>query len=200
MLVMPLDTTRSTHEQEWGLLIAQTAQGDQAALATLYDRTSPQVYGLILKILDNREAAEEVTLDVYTQVWRQAHTYDETRGSPGGWLMTLARTRAIDRYRAGSAERGRIESLDEVELFVSEGETPEQDLEGQERRRYVQQALALLTEEQRKVIALAYFYGLSQSEISDKLNVPLGTVKTRMRLGMIKLREMLAPYQEGLVS
>ncbi|TKB94938.1 MAG: sigma-70 family RNA polymerase sigma factor [Nitrospira sp.] len=199
MLVIPLDTTRSAHEQEWGLLIAQTALGDQASLATLYDRTSPQVYGLVLKILDNREAAEEVTLDVYTQVWRQAHTYDETRGSPGGWLMTLARTRAIDRYRAGSAERGRIESLDGVELFVSEGETPDQDLEGQERRRYVEQALALLTEEQRKVIALAYFYGLSQSEISDKLNVPLGTVKTRMRLGMIKLRETLAPYQEGLM-
>lgn len=114
---MPLETTRQVHEQEWGQLIALTAQGNQAALATLYDRTSPQVYGLILKILDNREAAEEVTLDVYTQVWRQAHTYDETRGSPEGWLMTLARTRAIDRYRAGAAERGRIESLDVVEFF-----------------------------------------------------------------------------------
>ena len=196
MLVMPLETTRSVHEQEWGLLIAQTAQGDQAALATLYDRSSPHVY----KILDNCEAAEEVTLDVYTQVWRQAYTYDETRGSPGGWLMTLARTRAIDRYRAGAAERGRTESLDAVEFFVSDGDTPEQDLAGGEQRRYVQQALALLTAEQREAIGLAYFYGLSQSEISDKLNVPLGTVKTRMRLGMIKLRDALAPYQEGLLS
>jgi len=114
--------------------------------------------------------------------------------------MTLARTRAIDRYRAGAAERGRIESLDTVEFFVSEGKTPEQDLAGQERRRYVQQALALLTAEQRQAIALAYFYGLSQSEIADKLNLPLGTVKTRMRLGMMKLRDALAPYQEGLVS
>ena len=200
MLVMPLETTRSVHEQEWGLLIAQTAQGDQAALATLYDRSSPHVYGLIYKILDNCEAAEEVTLDVYTQVWRQAYTYDETRGSPGGWLMTLARTRAIDRYRAGAAERGRTESLDAVEFFVSDGDTPEQDLAGGEQRRYVQQALALLTAEQREAIGLAYFYGLSQSEISDKLNVPLGTVKTRMGLGMIKLRDALAPYQEGLLS
>lgn len=200
MLVMLLDTTRSVHEQEWGLLITQTAQGDQAALATLYDRTSPQVYGLVLKILDDREAAEEVTLDVYTQVWRQAHTYDETRGSPGSWLMTLARTRAIDRYRAGAAERGKIEPLDAVEFFASEGETPEEDLSGQERRRYVRQALGLLSAEQREAIGLAYFYGLSQSEISDKLNVPLGTVKTRMRLGMMKLREALVPYQEGLVS
>jgi RNA polymerase sigma-70 factor (ECF subfamily) len=200
MLLAPVETTSRVHEQEWGQLIAQTAQGDQNALATLYDRTSPQVYGLALKILDNREAAEEVTLDVYTQVWRQAHTYDETRGSPGSWLMTLARTRAIDRYRAGAAERGRIESLDAVEFFVSDDDTPDHDLAGQERRRYVQQALALLTAEQRQAIALAYFYGLSQSEIADKLNLPLGTVKTRMRLGMMKLRDALAPYQEGLVS
>jgi len=200
MLVMPLETTRQVHEQEWGKLIAQTAQGDQGALAALYDRTSPQVFGLVLKILDNREAAEEVTLDVYTQVWRQAHTYDEIRGTPGGWLMTLARTRAIDRFRAGAAERGRIESLDAVEFFASDGETPEQDLAGQERRRYVQQALKMLTAEQRQAISLAYFYGLSQSEIADKLQLPLGTIKTRMRLGMIKLREALAPYEEGLVS
>lgn len=200
MLVMPLEMTRQVYEQGWGQLIAQTAQGDQAALATLYDRTSSQVFGLVLKILDNREAAEEVTLDVYTQVWRQAHTYDETRGTPGGWLMTIARTRAIDRFRAGAAERGRIQSLDAVEYFVSDGKTPEQDLAGQERQRYVQQALAFLTAEQREAIALAYFYGLSQSEIADKLNLPLGTVKTRMRLGMMKLREALAPYQEGLAS
>ena len=200
MLVMPLETTKQVQEQEWGQLIAQTAQGDQGALATLYDRTSPQVYGLVFKILDNRESAEEVTLDVYTQVWRQAHTYDQTRGTPGGWLMTLARTRAIDRFRAGAAERGRVEPLDAVEYFVSKGDTPEEDLAGQERRRYVQQALAVLAPEQRQAIALAYFYGLSQSEIADKLNLPLGTVKTRMRLGMIKLREALAPYEEGLVS
>ena len=200
MLVMPLETTRLVQEQEWGQLIAQTAQGNQRALATLYDRTSSQVYGLALKILDNREAAEEVTLDVYTQVWRQAHTYDQTRGTPGGWLMTIARTRAIDRFRAGAAERGRIKSLDVVEFFVSGGESPEEDLAGEERRRYVQEALALLTAEQREAIALAYFYGLSQSEIADKLQLPLGTVKTRMRLGMIKLREALAPYEEGLMS
>ena len=200
MLVMPLETTRQVHEQEWVHLIVRTAQGDQDALATLYDRTSPQVYGFVLKILANREAAEEVTLDVYTQVWRQAHTYDETRGTPGSWLMTLARTRAIDRFRAGAAERGRINSLDTVELMASEDNTPEQDLAGQERRRYVQQALALLTAEQRQAIALAYFYGLSQSEIADKLQLPLGTVKTRMRLGMMKLRDALAPYEEGLVS
>ena len=198
MPVMTSEPTKLAQDQEWSQLIALTAQGDQAALATLYDRTSPQVFGLVLKILNNREAAEEVTLDVYTQVWRQAHTYDRTRGAPGAWLMTLARTRAIDRFRAGAAEHGRIESLDAVELLVSADDTPEQDVEGQQRRRYVQQALEVLTAEQRQAIALAYFYGLSQSEIAEKLQLPLGTVKTRIRLGMIKLREALTPYETGL--
>lgn len=198
MLLMS-ETTKAAQDQEWTQLIALTAQGDQTALATFYDRTSPQVFGLVLKILNNREAAEEVTLDVYTQVWRQAHTYDQARGAPGAWLMMLARTRAIDRFRAGAVEHGRIESLDAVELFISDGDTPEQDVEGQERRRYVQQALAVLTAEQRQAIALAYFYGLSQSEIAEKLQLPLGTVKTRIRLGMMKLREALAPYEAGLM-
>jgi len=198
MPLMSLETTKQAENQEWTHLIALTAQGDQAALATLYDRTSPQVFGLILKILNNREAAEEVTLDVYTQVWRQAHTYDHTRGTPGAWLMTLARTRAIDRFRAGAAEHGRIESLDASHMFASGDDTPEQDVEGQERRRYVREALALLTAEQRQAITLAYFYGLSQSEIAEKLQLPLGTVKTRMRAGMIKLREALVPYEVGL--
>ncbi|NGZ03164.1 MAG: hypothetical protein CV090_08950 [Nitrospira sp. WS238] len=196
---MAADPTKLVQEQEWTQLIALTAEGDQTALATLYDRTSPQVFGLILKILNNREAAEEVTLDVYAQVWRQAHTYDRTRGAPGAWLMMLARTRAIDRFRSGAAERGRMESLDAATLFASADDSPEQDVEGQERRRYVQAALAGLTAEQRQTIALAYFYGLSQSEIADKLQLPLGTVKTRMRLGMIKLREALAPYESGLM-
>lgn len=200
MSVMTTNLTKLAQDQEWVQLITLTAQGDQAALAMFYDRTSPQVFGVVCKILNNREAAEEVTLDVYTQVWRQAHTYDQTRGTPGAWLMTMARTRAIDRFRAGAAEHGRLESLDAVELFAGNDETPEQDVEGQERRRYVQQALAVLTSEQRQAIALAYFYGLSQSEIAGKLQLPLGTVKTRIRLGMIKLREALAPYETGLTS
>lgn len=198
MPVMTTEPTKLVQNHEWAELIVLIAQGDQTALAMLYDRTSPQVFGLVLKILDNREAAEEVTLDVYTQVWRQAHTYDVTRGAPGAWLMTLARTRAIDRFRAGAAERGRIESLDAAQLFASDEGTPEQNVAGQERRQYVQRALTTLTAEQRQAIALAYFYGLSQSEIAEQLQLPLGTVKTRMRLGMMKLREALAPYEAGL--
>ncbi|MBY0248266.1 MAG: sigma-70 family RNA polymerase sigma factor [Nitrospiraceae bacterium] len=196
---MTSETAKLTQDQEWAGLIALTAQGDQVALATFYDRTSSQVFGLVFKILNNREAAEEVTLDVYTQVWRQAHAYDRTRGAPGAWLTMLARTRAIDRFRAGAVERSRIESLDAAALFASDDDTPEQEVEGQERRKFVQQALAVLTAEQRQAIALAYFYGLSQSEIAEKLQLPLGTVKTRVRLGMMKLRDALAPYEAGLV-
>lgn len=189
-----------TREKEWGQLIAQTAQGDQAALATLYDRSSPQVYGLIFKILNNREAAEEVTLDVYAQVWKQAHSFDETRGTPGGWLMMLARTRAIDRFRSGLAERGKLEDLDVASFFSSQDPTPDQEIEEQQRQQQVRQALSLLSAEQREAIALGYFYGLSQSEIADKLGLRLGTVKTRMRLGMIKLRETLEPHKDELLS
>ncbi len=192
----------ATHrrEEEWGRLITQTAQGDQAALATLYDRSSPQVYGLIFKILGNREAAEEVTLDVYTQVWRQAHTFDETRGTPGGWLMMLARTRAIDCFRAGLAERGKLKDLDVASFFTSDAPTPDKKIEGHQRQQQIREALFLLSSEQREAIVLGYFYGFSQSEIADKLGLPLGTIKTRMRLGMMKLRELLTPQNEELVS
>lgn len=200
MQAVLMQTGLRAHEQEWGGLIARAARGDQHALATLYDRTSPHVYGLALKILGDQSAAEEVTLDVYTQVWRQAHTYDGQRGSPGGWLMTLARTRAIDRFRAGFQERNRQTPLEAAEFLPDERNDPEQDSVDEERRRLVQRALAELSTEQRETISLAYFWGLSQSEIAEKLSLPLGTVKTRVRLGMMKLRELLAPHEEGLAS
>lgn len=191
---------RASHDQEWATLIEKTAVGDQEALSRLYDQSSPQVYGLALKILGDRETAEEVTLDVYTQVWKQANRYDPQKGTPGGWLMTMARTRAIDRFRASFLERGRQTPLETAADLASGEAGPEEDTLDDERRRLVRQAMATLSSEQREAISLAYFWGLSQSEIASKLNLPLGTVKTRVRLGMIKLREMLAPHEEGLVS
>jgi RNA polymerase sigma-70 factor (ECF subfamily) len=139
-------------------------------------------------------------LDVFTQVWKQAHTYDRQRGTVAGWLMTLARTRAIDRIRAGRTERALLAPMEEAEWLPSDQATPEaQSAEGQQRR-IVQQALETLSAEQRQPILMAYFGGYSQSEIAERLGIPLGTIKTRMRLGMIKLRDLLAPYGEGLVS
>jgi len=190
----------SIYEQEWAGLLARIAVGDQSALSELYDASSAKVFGMAMKILGDRAAAEETTLDVYTQVWRRISTYDAKRGTPGSWLMTLAKHRAIDRFRNSYLERGRQVPLDQAAELPGQEDTPEQYSAGLERQRLVQEALATLSVEQRQAIALAYYWGLSQSEIADQLKLPLGTVKTRMRLGMIRLRETLAPYGEGLLS
>ena len=190
----------SIHEQEWAGLLARIAVGDQSALAELYDASSPKVFGLAMKILGDHAAAEETTLDVYTQVWRRISTYDPERGMPGSWLMTLAKHRAIDRFRSSYLERGRQVPLEQAAELPGREETPEQYSAGLERQRLVQDALATLSADQRQAIALAYYWGMSQSEVADQLKLPLGTVKTRIRLGMIKLREVLAPHGEGLLS
>jgi RNA polymerase sigma-70 factor, ECF subfamily len=178
-------------------LVGQIAQGDQAALAHLYDTTNRLVFGLILRVLGETGAAEEVLLDVYTQVWRQAATYDIQRGSPLAWLTTIARSRAIDRLRSGWQTQQRQESLDVVTDRETAAASPEEATVLSERQRLVKQALAQLSPEQREVIELAYYSGLSHTEIAAKLGQPLGTVKTRTRLGMLKLRDALAPVLGG---
>lgn len=191
---------RSIHEQEWAGLLARIAVGDPSALAEFYDASSAKVFGLAMKILGDRAAAEEATLDVYTQIWRRISTYDAERGTPGSWLMTLAKHRAIDRFRSSYLERGKHVPLEQAAELSGHEDTPEQYSVGLERQRLVQKALAHLSAEQRQAIALAYYWGLSQSEIADQLKLPVGTVKTRMRLGMIRLREVLAPHGEGVLS
>jgi RNA polymerase sigma-70 factor (ECF subfamily) len=183
-------------EQDWAAVISLIAQGDQEAMSALYHGTSRLVFGLVLRILGDRGLAEEVLLDVYAQVWRQANRYETSRGAALGWITTIARSRAIDRLRS---ER---HNLQEYEL--NEATTPEQTAdtnpesasEASEMRRFVRLALDDLPPEQREVIELSYYSGLTQSEIAVKLNQPLGTVKTRTRLGMIKLRELLKPLME----
>jgi len=183
--------TVQPREEGWDALIERTARGEEAALAALYDRTAPLVHGLALRIVGNRGAAEEVTGDVYLQVWRQAARYDRARGAPLAWLLTLARSRAIDRVRVAS-QRHETEPLREALAVPSAAPDPEESSAVAERRRNVQGALARLAPEQRQAIELAYFGGLSHSEVAVKLGEPLGTVKTRIRLGMMRLRETLA--------
>jgi RNA polymerase sigma-70 factor, ECF subfamily len=180
-------------------LVEQIAQGEQAALGTLYDTTNRLVYGLILRVLGEASAAEEVLLDVYTQVWRQAASYDTQRGSPLAWVTTIARSRAIDRLRSGWQTQQRQESLDVVTDRETVAASPEEMTALSERQRFVRQAMAKLSPEQREVIELAYYSGLSHSEIAAKLSQPLGTVKTRTRLGMMKLRDALTPILGGQV-
>lgn len=184
-------------DQDWAALIRKVADGDQSALATLYDSTSRLVFGLVLRIVTDRSTAEEVLLDVYTQVWRQAAAYDIKRGAPLAWLMTIARTRGIDRLRSGRHEQQHKESLEAVGEVKASNESPETDTVTAERRQLVRSALERLSAEQREVIELAYYSGLSHSEIALRLGQPLGTVKTRTRLGMMKLRDMLRPTLEG---
>lgn len=182
-----------SRDQELIALVQRIAKNDQSALATLYDETNRLAYGLILRVLGDASVAEEVLLDVYTQIWRQAANYDTGRGSPIAWLMTIARTRAIDRLRSGWQDRQRKEPLDLLNDRETSVASPEEATVASERQKFVRAALSSLTPEQREVIELAYYGGLSHSEIALKLNQPLGTVKTRTRLGMMKLREALAP-------
>jgi RNA polymerase sigma-70 factor (ECF subfamily) len=178
-------------------LITNVAAGNESALAELYDRSGRVAFGLVLRVVGDPAVAEEVTLDVYTQVWRQARAYDSSRGTPLAWLLTIARTRAIDRLRSGKQERQRSEPLDSADTVRASSGDPEERSLLSEQQRFVRDALAGLSPDQREVIELAYYQGLSQTEIAGALGQPLGTVKTRTRLGLMKLRETLGPLMKG---
>lgn len=177
-------------------LLRAVARRDEQALASLYDRYRVILFGLLARILNSREEAEDVLQEVFVQVWRRAADFDEQRGRPFTWLVTLARSRAIDRLRSLAARQRATDaaarnSPDEVSDAAS-------DTLHSEQRQIVQRALAQLPEEQKQTLLLAYFEGLTQSEIATRLSTPLGTVKTRMRSGMIKLRELLANQMASL--
>jgi RNA polymerase sigma-70 factor (ECF subfamily) len=168
------------------------AAGDQAAFTQFYDATNRQTYGLLLRMLKNPATAEEVLLDVYLQVWRQAAHYETARGSVLAWLMTIARTRALDRMRASGYQARENEDLEIVSLTkASADDSPEETSLLNERQRMVRAALAQLSPEQRSLIEAAYFDGLSHSELAERFDLPLGTVKTRIRSGMLVLRKEL---------
>jgi RNA polymerase sigma-70 factor (ECF subfamily) len=176
---------------DWCDLIERVAGRDEIALAALYDGTAALVHGLALRILADTHVAEEVTMDVYLQVWRHAVHYDRARGAPIAWLLTLARSRAIDRRRARASHQRESEPLEVVAGARATETGPEENTAISERRRRVQSVLIGLNAEQREAIELAYFGGLSHSEIATKLGQPLGTIKTRIRLGMTRLRSSL---------
>ena len=183
-------------EARWMALIQGIAQGDQQALAPLYDETSRFVYALALRILQDYALAEEATMDVYLQIWRQAKSFSPARGNPSAWLLNMARSRAIDLLRRGARQKRLEESLEAACLMVADTDDPEQaSLLGEEQRR-AREALAQLNPEQRQAIEIAYFAGLSHSEIAELLGLPLGTIKTRIRSGMMKLRESLVSLEE----
>ena len=176
-------------------LLHAVARGDEAALARLYDAYRVILFGLLIRILNSREEAEDILQDVFVQVWRRAKDFDEKRGRPFTWLVTLARSRAIDRLRLlGARQRLVTGAAQEKTEAVSDALT---DTIRQAQKETVRRALAELPDEQKQTLMLAYFEGLTQSEIAAKLNAPLGTVKTRMRSGLIKLRALLGSQLEN---
>jgi RNA polymerase sigma-70 factor, ECF subfamily len=187
---VPFPGSFAAREDTWRQFLTRAGHGDHDAFAAFYDATCSLVYSLALRILGNTADAEEVTMDVYVQVWRDPGRFDGERGNVGAWLLTMARSRALDRYRSSGARHRREEAVG-VKEESDGGFSPEELAAMNQDRRRVASALATLSAEQRVAIELAYFKGLSQSELAEHLGVPLGTVKTRVRLGMMKLREQL---------
>ncbi|MBI5240374.1 MAG: sigma-70 family RNA polymerase sigma factor [Elusimicrobia bacterium] len=179
-----------------GLLRRIAGERDPEAFARLYDLHAPLLFGLVIRILANRGDAEDVLQEVFLQVWDKAADFDAERGSARTWLVVLARSRCLDRLRRKGRREGRELPLREGGAEPAEAPVGTGGLELSEAGRAVRQALAALPEPQRRAIAASYFDGLSQSEISRQTGEPLGTVKTRMRLGMLKLMELLEPYRD----
>ena len=184
------------------VLLQRMRGGDADALGELYDLWSPRVHALVFSLVRDRDDAEEVVEEVFWQAWRHAARYDPARGSAASWLLSIARTRALDRLR--SRRRRREETLEDgstasnaTPVGASAVAGPVSDLESSERRAHVLAALAELPAEQREALELAYFEGLSQTEIADRTAQPLGTVKTRTRLALRKLRERLSVLRDG---
>ncbi|GAB4480356.1 MAG: sigma-70 family RNA polymerase sigma factor [Anaerolineae bacterium] len=182
---------------EDGILIDLIArQRDEQALSALYDRYSRLVYSIAVHLLGDSGRAEEVTLDVFMRVWEKAGVYDPQQAKVQTWLVSMARNRAIDMLRRQRVRpEGSSTPLDEVDhMLASGGLSPEQAAQQALEADRVQAALAELPAEQRQVILLAYFRGYSQSQIAAELGLPLGTVKTRARLAMEKLRQLLQAW------
>jgi RNA polymerase sigma-70 factor (ECF subfamily) len=184
-------------EKEWVGLVRSIAGGDQLALHELYTQTHQIVFTLIVRITRNRETAEELTLDVFHDVWRRAATYDPANGSVVGWIMNQARSRAIDRLRFEQRKK-RVNTQADSPTIATAASDPQDMLDLREQGRLLRHALEVLTPEERQTIETAFFSELTYREVAEKLDQPLGTVKTRIRSGMGKLREALAGKLKGL--
>jgi RNA polymerase sigma-70 factor (ECF subfamily) len=188
--------SRAHSESCWKDLLLRCAARDQVALALLYDQSSSLIYTIALRVLNDPADAAEVVVDVYHQVWNSADKFDQRRGSAAAWLVTIARSRAMDRRRSRAA-RLRIEvQLDHAPQIASDTPDPERLTATAKDRRSVERELRELPSGQRRALELAFFDGLTHAEIADLLGEPLGTIKTRIRLAVTKLRKRL----QGVVS
>jgi RNA polymerase sigma-70 factor (ECF subfamily) len=177
-------------EGEWVVLVQSVAAGDQGALHALYERAHRAVFTLIMRITANRETAEEVTLDVFHDVWRHASRYEEVDGTVLGWIMIQARSRAIDRLRFDQRKK-RVPREPGDPLPVAGTPNPDDLIALKQKSQTLRAALAVLTPDERKAIEAAYFSELTYAEVAARLNHPLGTIKTRIRSGLHKLRQAM---------
>lgn len=187
----------SPPRQNLSAIVVRIARMDQRALAELYELTSSLVYGIVQRILNNPATAEEVTLDVYLQVWRQASQYDASRAGTKTWLLMIARSRALDALRSRMQDTLE-EPIDFANVIDNGSPSAEKILSERRRDKIVRSALDSLAPAQREAIELAFFFGLSHNEIAAKLAQPLGTIKGRIRLGMLRLRDRLQPLGSSL--
>jgi RNA polymerase sigma-70 factor (ECF subfamily) len=177
-------------EDDWLQLVRAVAAGDERALHSLYEQTHRIVFTLVVRITADQETAEEVTLDVFYDVWRKASTYDPANGSVVGWIMNQARSRAIDRLRFDRRKK-RVNTSPDGLQPTTDIDDPQQAYLFQEESRLLRNALEILTPEERNAIETAFFSELTYEETAKQLDQPLGTVKTRIRSGMGKLRGVL---------
>jgi RNA polymerase sigma-70 factor (ECF subfamily) len=176
-------------EQDWATLVQSIAAGDQLALHALYEMAHRLVFTLIMRITANRETAEELTIDVFHDVWRRASHYDAANGTVLGWIMNQARSRAIDRLRFESRKK-RSQGVDAPPL-ADAAPDPYDVLELREQGELLRAALEALTPDERQAIEVTFFGGLTHAEAAARLDQPLGTIKTRIRSGLHKLRRTL---------
>lgn len=172
-------------------VLMAVARGDRNSFANLYDSVIPAVFGLIRRIVRDPSQSEEVTQEVMLEVWRTAPRYDPALGSAIGWILTIARRRAIDRVRSEQASRDRVAKVAPGQIEREHDHVAEEAIRSSDRSA-VSQALTALGRLQREAIELAFYGGLTQSEIAGRLGVPLGTIKTRIRDGMLRLQETLS--------
>ena len=184
-------TIRRVSEQEWVGLVRAIAAGDEQALHALYEQTHRIVFTLTMRITGNRETAEELTLDVFHDVWRRASAYDPASGSVIGWMMNQARSRAIDRLRFEQRKK-RVPDHADTSVTIAPSSSPHDVLDARDQGRVLRDALQVLTNDERQAIETAFFSELTYREVAAKFNQPLGTVKTRIRSGLEKLRQVLA--------
>lgn len=182
-------------ETDWVVLVESIAAGDQIALHALYERTYRVVFTLIVRINNNRETAEELTLDVFHDVWRRASDYDPENGTVLGWIMNQARSRAIDRLRFEQRKK-RVDPYAGASMAPEEASDSQDMLEVRQQGQALQAALAVLTTGERQAIETAYFSEMTYAEAAAELNQPLGTIKTKIRSGLQKLRQALSERLE----